>query len=118
MPRIPAGPADAVPSGGRTMVTHRNVEIGIFNVDGEFRAYRNRCPHQLGPACEGVVSGTLMGSAETNWQLEWTLEGRVLLCPWHQVEFDLESGERIRGRGERLRAYRVEVENGDLFVHV
>lgn len=118
MVRVPAGRVDALAPGERTFVKHRNVEIGVFNVDGCFRAYRNRCPHQLGPACEGAVSGTFMGSAETEWQLEWTMDGRVLLCPWHQVEFDLESGQRIRGRGERLRSYRVEVENGELYVLV
>ena len=118
MARISAGRADALQPGASMMVRHGNVEIGVFNLGGEFRAYRNRCPHQLGPACEGVVSGTLMGSVDTNWETEWVLEGRVLLCPWHQVEFDLDTGERIRGRGERLRSYRVEVENGELYVHV
>ena len=81
MARIHAGPADALAPGERTFVKHRNFEIGVFNVNGEFRAYRNRCPHQLGPACEGAISGTLMGSADTDWQLEWVLDGRVLLCP-------------------------------------
>ena len=59
-----------------------------------------------------------MGSAENDWKLEWVLDGRVLLCPWHQVEFDLDTGERIRGRGERLRSYSVEVDDGELYVNV
>ena len=118
MARIHAGTSDALAPGERTFVKHRNVEIGVFNVNGEFRAYRNRCPHQLGPACEGAISGTLMGSAENDWNLEWVLDGRVLLCPWHQVEFDLDTGERIRGLGERLRSYTVEVDDGELYVNV
>ena len=50
--------------------------------------------------------------------MEWVLDGRVLLCPWHQVEFDLDTGERIRGLGERLRSYTVEVDDGELYVNV
>ena len=66
-----------------------------------FRAYRNRCPHQQGPVCTGPVSGTLVATADTDWRLAWVLEGRVLICPWHSMEFDLDSGRRIRAQSER-----------------
>ncbi len=118
MPRISIGPAADIPPGERKMVAYKNVEIGVFNVGGQFRAYRNRCPHQLGPACTGRVSGTLMPAGESDWRLTWAMQGRVLLCPWHQTEFDLETGRRIRGRGERLRAYKVEESDGELYLSV
>lgn len=118
MPRIRVGPADAIQPGRPAFVTHGGIEIAVFRVDDGFRAYRNRCPHQQGPVCTGPVSGTLVATADTDWRLAWVLEGRVLICPWHSMEFDLDSGRRLRARTERLRAYPVEVENGEVFVQV
>ena len=100
------------------MVAHNGSEIGVFNVNGQFRAYRNRCPHQLGPACDGYLTGTILASADTGFQPRWALDGQVLLCPWHSLEFDLNTGQRIRGRGERLHRYEVLEENGQLFLEV
>ncbi len=93
-------------------------ELAVFNLGGSFRAYRNRCPHQLGPVCEGPLSGTLLASEETGWRPQWTMQGRVLLCPWHQREFDLDTGVSVRGRGEHLRCYRVERDGDDLYVQI
>ena len=118
MPRIRVGPADEIKPGQPAFVKHGEVEIAVFRLGGGFRAYRNRCPHQQGPVCRGPVSGTLVATADTDWRLAWVLEGRVLICPWHGMEFDLETGRRIRGRRERLRAYPVELDNGQVYVQV
>ena len=97
---------------------HGEIEIAVFRVDDGFRAYRNRCPHQQGPVCTGPVSGTLVATAGTDWRLAWVLEGRVLICPWHSMEFDLDSGRRLRAQSERLRAFPVDVNNGEVFVQI
>ena len=75
-------------------------------------------PTSRAPSARGPVSGTLVATADTDWRLAWVLEGRVLICPWHGMEFDLETGRRIRGRRERLRAYPVELDNGQVYVQV
>ena len=118
MARIRVGSADAIKPGQPAFVKHGDIEIAVFRLDDGFRAYRNRCPHQQGPVCTGPVSGTLVATADTDWRLAWVLEGRVLICPWHGMEFDLETGRRIRGRRERLRAYPVELDNGQVYVQV
>ena len=46
--------SDEIPPGSRKIVEVDGRSIGVFNVDGEFLALRNRCPHQGGPLCEGV----------------------------------------------------------------
>ena len=38
------------------MVTISGREIGVFNVDGEFFALLNRCPHEGAALCRGVSS--------------------------------------------------------------
>ena len=58
----------------------RRVEVGddayvVFNVDGEFHATRDVCPHKGAPLSAG------------------DLEGHVVVCPLHAWEFDVRSGE-------------------------
>ncbi len=31
--------------------------IAVYRFRGEYYAYANQCPHQAGPACEGIVVG-------------------------------------------------------------
>jgi 3-phenylpropionate/trans-cinnamate dioxygenase ferredoxin subunit len=49
---------------------------------------RNRCPHHGAPLCFGSVRDRVAGPPG-RYELEGT---RVLRCPWHGWEFDLESG--------------------------
>ena len=48
---------DEIPPGGRKIVEVAGRTIGVFNVDGEFFALLNRCPHQGGPLCTGNTLG-------------------------------------------------------------
>ena len=51
--------ADEIPLGGRKIVEVAGRSIGVFNIDGEYFALRNRCPHQGGALCEGKLWGVL-----------------------------------------------------------
>lgn len=103
---------EELPPGGRRIVRMGNAEVGVFNVDGRYYALPNRCPHQLGPLCEGTISGTLVANAETGWRPTWTKEGEILTCPWHGLEFDIPSGQCLAYARIRLRRYRVSVRDG------
>ena len=52
---------DEIPPGGRKLVTVRGRPIAVFNLDGEFYGLFNRCPHQGGPMCEGILTGLIYG---------------------------------------------------------
>ena len=54
---INVGPADLA-SGERRLVDVEGRSIGIFNVNGEYYALHNRCPHMGGALCAGPVTGT------------------------------------------------------------
>jgi nitrite reductase (NADH) small subunit len=97
--------------------THRVVEvgtrkIGVFNLDGQFYALPNLCPHQLGPLATGKVSGTLTARQETGYKLEWTMEGEIVTCPWHGLEYHISSGQCLAYSEIKLRTYPVWIEDG------
>lgn len=107
-----ADAADLDP-GDRAIVSVNGREIGVFNVDGDYYALPNRCPHQGGPLCEGPVSDVL--TAEDGGDLTWDLEGEVVYCPWHQLSYHIPTGES-RGFSQSLPTYRVYVEDGTVFL--
>jgi len=72
-------------------------KIAVFNVEGEYFALDNQCPHQGGPLGDGKV------------------EDGCVYCPWHGWEFDIESGEHVQGT-ERATRYEVSVEGDDIYV--
>ena len=55
MPDVFVAKAAQFPDGERRIVSHDGHEIGVFHWKGVYYAYENRCLHQGGPACEGVM---------------------------------------------------------------
>lgn len=68
-------------------------EVAIYNIDGEYYAIDNSCPHRGAPLSEGPLCG------------------HVIECGLHGWQFDLRSGECLTVP-ERLRIYEVYVEAG------
>jgi nitrite reductase/ring-hydroxylating ferredoxin subunit len=100
-----------IPPGGRKIVEVAGRSIGIFNLDGEFVALRNRCPHQGGPLCEGGLSGLVEATAPGAYS--YSRPGEMLRCPWHGWEFDLRTGQSwFDPERTRVRRYPVSVEAG------
>ena len=102
---------EEIPPGERKIVELGGRSIGIFNVDGEYFALRNRCPHQGGPLCEGILWGLLEASAPG--ELTYSRKGEILTCGWHGWEFDIRTGQSYcEPRRLRVRSYEVNVEPG------
>jgi nitrite reductase/ring-hydroxylating ferredoxin subunit len=103
-----------LPPGARKIITvtafGRNIEIGVFNVNGRLVAYRNVCPHAGAPVCVGKVCGTTLPSKVYEYNL--ARDGEILRCPWHGWEFDLFTGEHLVDEKMRLRSYEVGTEPG------
>lgn len=97
--------------GERKVVTVGNRSIGVFNVNGEFYAVRNSCPHQGAPLCLGSIGGTAFDSRPGEYV--WGREGEILRCPWHGWEFDIKTGRSIfNPHKTRVRSYEVTVSDG------
>jgi nitrite reductase/ring-hydroxylating ferredoxin subunit len=104
------GRADEIPSGGRKIVRVAGRSIGVFNVDGEFFAIRNRCPHQGAPLCEGKLWGIL--SAETPGNFNYDGKKEILTCVWHGWEFNIRTGQSwCDPHRLRVRSYDVSVDS-------
>ncbi|HRW07636.1 MAG: Rieske (2Fe-2S) protein [Caldilineaceae bacterium] len=103
------GSVDEIPVGERKLVEVAGRSIGIFNVNGEFYAIRNSCPHQGGPLCAGYLTGFVM--ADKPGEYSYTKRGEIVRCPWHGWEFDVKTGQSWFDPAKmRVRNYQVTVE--------
>ena len=99
-----------IPPGGRKIVEVGGRVVGIFNINGEFFALRNNCPHTGGPLCEGRLTGFLESSVPGEYK--YVRKGEILRCPWHGWEFDVKTGQSWWSpTRRRARKYKVSVES-------
>jgi nitrite reductase/ring-hydroxylating ferredoxin subunit len=102
---------DEIPAGGRKILEVAGRSIGVFNVNGEFFAVRNRCPHQGGALCDGLLWGFLESSGPGEYR--YSRQGEVLRCPWHGWEYDIRTGQSYFDPEQvRVRSYEVSVAAG------
>jgi 3-phenylpropionate/trans-cinnamate dioxygenase ferredoxin subunit len=108
MPKHVVGTVEEIPPGGRKVVEIAGRSIGVFNLNGEFFALRNRCPHQGGPLCLGKQSGFIRSSLPGEY--EYSRQGEIVKCPWHSWEFDIRTGQSwFDPKRVRVRQYDVTV---------
>jgi 3-phenylpropionate/trans-cinnamate dioxygenase ferredoxin subunit len=106
---------DQIPPGARLLVRVEGREIGVFNVDGEYFAMGNRCPHNGASLCKGRIVGLVEASEPGAYQ--FSRRGELLRCPWHGWEFDLRTGKsRCEPDRTKVRSYDLKVEAGDALV--
>lgn len=91
-------------------------EVGVLRWNGQFFAIHNRCPHQKGPVCLGVVSGRLNGSSPGSMDLDD--ETPVVACPWHGWEFELSRGRALWDESYAVKTVPVRVEGGRVLLEV
>lgn len=101
-----------LPPGSRKLVEAEGRRIAVFNVNGEFFAINDRCPHEGGSLCKGKLTSLVQSNEPGEFQL--SRDGEILRCPWHGWEFDLRTGRSVCDpRTMRVRLYEVRVEHGD-----
>lgn len=107
------------PEGAHKVVEVKGRQMGIFNIGGQLHALPNICPHQTGPVCEGkIVTGTLRCNTETGWKPEWVLDGEVIICPWHGLEYHIPTGRCLAFEHIKLRRYDVRREGDEVVVRI
>jgi nitrite reductase (NADH) small subunit len=109
--------AEELPPGERKIVRVGNASIGVFNVDGDYYAMRNVCPHHAAELCLGVVTGTMLPSEPGEYHFD--SEHTVIRCPRHRWEFSLETGRSFTDPARyRVKVYDVAIVDGDVLLEV
>ena len=90
--------ASAVKPGRLAMAKVGDVEVMIANLDGEFYALDNFCPHEGWALHEGI------------------LEDDCVECPGHSHFYSVKNGQRTGVPEESARSFPVKVEGDDILV--
>ncbi|MEM4658774.1 MAG: Rieske 2Fe-2S domain-containing protein [Candidatus Methanosuratincola sp.] len=97
---VTVGKAGDIPPGARVVLRAGGEEIVVFNIDGEYYAISNICPHgsfrlSLGP-----------------------LVGEGVVCPGHRWVFSVKTGRCMTKRFTPARTFRVWVEGDEVKLEV
>lgn len=87
---------------GRVVTLHGH-EIALFHLGDRILATDNRCPHQGGPLCDGIVTGS------------------SVVCPLHAWKVNLVDGsvERPTGSNDHcVRTYPTRIDDGVVSIQV
>jgi 3-phenylpropionate/trans-cinnamate dioxygenase ferredoxin component len=88
--------SDVPPGSGRVVVALGRV-LALFNLEGEYFAVDNSCPHRGGPLGEGHLAGC------------------IVTCPWHGWQFDVKTGKSPLDARHSVRTVALQREGMDLF---
>src|SRR5262249_6405228 len=103
--------ASEVAPGAAKVVTVKGREIGLFNLEGEYFALANRCPHAGGPLCRGRIVALVQSEGPGHYRL--ARQHGFLPCPWHRCEVRIRPGQSwCDPNSARARAVKVSVEPG------
>jgi nitrite reductase/ring-hydroxylating ferredoxin subunit len=95
--KVVVGKVSDFENGDRKIIDVNGKSIGVFRVDDQFYALRNRCPHQFGPLCVGTLAPRAVSSGPGDVRMD---SGPPLIaCPWHGWEYDLATGQSFMGPG-------------------
>lgn len=91
---------EEVPKNGMKLVKIDSLEVLLINVNGDFYAFDNQCPHMGYPLFFGK------------------LEGQILTCGFHYAKFDVKSGKPLNKITEKsLRKIRLKKTGSTLMIY-
>ena len=110
-----AARADEIGPGGRKLVQIGRRAVALFNLDGEFFAIGDTCPHEFGSLCKGKLVG--LAEADVPGEYRFSREGEFIKCPWHGWEFDIRTGQSYCDpKAVRVRSYEASIATGEEIV--
>jgi 3-phenylpropionate/trans-cinnamate dioxygenase ferredoxin subunit len=112
MARHVIGPAAEIAPGERRVVEVDGKKIVLFNLDGEFFALSDRCPHQGGSLSQGKSIALIQSPCPGEYS--YSRSGEFVRCPWHAWEFDIRTGKsQFDPRRMKVRTFPACVEKGE-----
>lgn len=103
---------------GRIVVSVDGFEVGLYSHDGEIRAWRNLCPHQGGPVCQGKFLPRTIAVVDEAKRAAPGISTRdtSIVCPWHGFEFDVLTGRHVIDERVRLIAVPVRADGDEVVI--
>jgi biphenyl 2,3-dioxygenase ferredoxin component len=99
--RIKRCRADEVAPGTALKVEADDLELAVFNIDGEFYVIDDHCTHGPGSLSEGYI------------------DGDVIECNFHNGQFNIRTGEVVSPPCMvPVKTYSTVVEGGEVFIEV
>jgi nitrite reductase/ring-hydroxylating ferredoxin subunit len=105
--------------GGRKIIDAGGIEVGVFRFQGTLHAWRNMCPHQGGPVCQGRIfraSEERLDDEKRSLGIHYKDGTMNIVCPWHGFEFDVRTGRHCGIDAIALDRHEVVVRDGDIHV--
>ncbi|MBI3418045.1 MAG: nitrite reductase small subunit NirD [Verrucomicrobia bacterium] len=93
---IAAAEATSLPHGHGRTVHVRGRELALYNLDGQFYALDDLCPH---------AGGSLGGGC---------LQHGSVICPLHEWAFDLKTGQCLSNPTIAVNIYPTRIQNGEV----
>lgn len=90
----------ALAEGESRCVEKEGKSFGVFHLETGFYVIDNQCPHKGAPLHEGFV------------------QNGVVVCPWHQWEFQVSDGKCLSLPNQAVETYKSEVRNQELWVEI
>lgn len=106
---------------GHVLLVGEAPKIGVFLHRGEYYAYRNECPHQGGPACEGLRLPKVLDVIDENGlfvRQDYDEDEMHIVCPWHGYEYRLTTGEHAADSRLKLQRHEVILRDGEIYVQI
>jgi toluene monooxygenase system ferredoxin subunit len=87
-----------IPQEEPVRLQHEGVAIVVIRTGKGVRAFHNRCPHAQWPLSDGQVVGG------------------ILVCPGHEWQFDVTTGQCLNSPAYQLKPLSVVVSNGSVHI--
>ena len=99
--KVKVGPVGAVPPGrGATVQLKSGAEVALFNVDDQYYAVENFCPHKGFPLADS------------------RLYGHTVECDLHGWQFDVRNGDCMTKKSCPIETFKVTVEDGWIYLEI
>lgn len=116
---------DEIEDKGKVVVeVDDGLQIGVFRLGDDIFAWKNVCPHQGGPVCQGRIYNKVLEVLDADMKSrgrDYDEATTHIVCPWHGLEFNVRTGE-FAGAADvkimNLDGFETQVQDGEVYVLV
>ena len=93
-----------------------NKEVGGIKSGSHFKFYVNICPHAGAPICKGVVRDLIISVSNQRLTVDQNI--KVIHCPWHGMEFNIEDGNAVAVSKLKLEKIEHKIKGEEIHIYI